>query len=474
MLNTERRWPMGGLAALLAFLGVMLVFQYHFNYSYEETLLFIEIIAVYCWIAGLLLYAKAFFDLYLFEPITIVSALYLGIFVIKPMVDLGSHDMYAHGIFVLPGGEKATLLFGLGYTVFYCSYYMRHRELCFRGRKLIRLRENTGEMDLRAIYIAWIAVYVLCIVCMLSQGMSLRYIFSFGREGERISDTDSTPLLFLSNFGITLIALWMMILVRSPKRWIKIATTLLCIVYLLMRNARWLMLVFLAAPVVYFYIRRRGVPRMVPALLLGTAALAVFAWMQVNRYVLHTGGAMQGWGEQGFGLAVLAAPLRTDLNTYKTFYSMVLRYPASYPYMLGRSFLYTVVMFIPRAIWHGKPDNPIRDMIYHSLNEQARRSGTAVANVGELYANFGVIGILCGMYLFGWIASAVKRDMLLPLLDEGREESDEARILYSLVFPLFFQWVARGNFNGNFYLMIFAYLPFLMNRILRALRKRQH
>ena len=60
MLNTERRWPIGGLAALLTFLGVMLVFQYHFNYSYEETLLFIEIIAVYCWIAGLLLYAKAF------------------------------------------------------------------------------------------------------------------------------------------------------------------------------------------------------------------------------------------------------------------------------------------------------------------------------------------------------------------------------------------------------------------------------
>ena len=471
MNETTYRWPTGSMAILYVVIGVILAFQYHFNYTYEETLLFIELLLLYFWIGLLLFYAKIYYDLYLFEPLTIISALYLGIFVLKPVVDLSNHDMIAHGINVLPGGEKATMLVGLGYTALFVAYYSPKKDLLFRGKMLFNWNDLCN-MDLRVIYIAWIVVFVLCIVCMLSQGMSIRYIFSFGWEGERTNDTESTPLLFLSNFGITLISLWMMIQVRSPKRWIRISTTLLCIIYLLMRNARWLMLVFLFAPVVFYFTKQRRSPKMLPSLALSIVALMIFAWMQVNRYTLHSGGAMQGWGERGFGLEILIAPLRTDFSTYKTFYSMVLRFPETYPYMLGSTFLYTFVMLIPRAFWHGKPDNPVREMIFRSLNQQARKSGTAVANVGELYANFGVVGIVCGMYLLGWIAAYVKKSILAPLMEsESEANNDELRIMYSLVFPLFFQWVARGNFNGNFYLMLFAYLPFLMNRIVAALRR---
>ena len=173
---------------------------------------------------------------------------------------------------------------------------------------------------------------------------------------------------------------------------------------------------------------------------------------------------MQGWGDQGFSLSILLAPLESDLNTYRTFYAMTQRFPSQYSYMLGKTFLYTFILFVPRAIWPGKPDNPVRDMIEHSLNKRARISGTAVANIGEFYANFGILGVAIGMYLLGWIASEMKR-RLLPISEYYMDETGNKRLMYAILFPLCFQWIARGNFSGNFYMTIFAVLPFVVSKI---------
>ena len=141
------------------------------------------------------------------------------------------------------------------------------------------------------------------------------------------------------------------------------------------------MLAFIVAPITLRYLKKGKQPRLLWVILIGVGGLAIFAWMQANRATLASGGAMQGWGADGFTLEKLLAPLESDLSTYRTFYSMVERFPAEYSYMLGQTFLYVLVLFIPRAIWAGKPDNPVRDMIEHSLNKRARASGTAVANI---------------------------------------------------------------------------------------------
>jgi hypothetical protein len=101
-------------------------------------------------------------------------------------------------------------------------------------------------------------------------------------------------------------------------------------------------------------------------------------------------------------------------------------------------------------------------MIQVSLNEQARVSGTAVANIGELYANYGLLGIVVGMYLFGWMLSFVKSHYLDAV------ESNRYTFLrfYAVLYPLLFQWIARGNFCGNFYLTLFALLPFIIGQLI--------
>lgn len=457
-MNQKRSYTDIQYIILFVIIGIILLFQYSSNFSFDETLLFIELILAYIWITALLIYAKLKFDLHVFEPISIIAAIYEGIFIFKPIIDLRNQSMIEHGISVISGGDKATLLFVLGFTIFYFSYYLNHRKITYRGRNIIKMQKNDFPLkkeQLLTLYISWIIVFILCIYCMITEGLSLQYIFSFGSEGTRSISDESSVLSFLSNLGITLVTLWLMILEYSDNKIFKLTITFLSIIYILMRNARWLMLVFIISPIVLYYIKRKKEPQIFKIVLIGFIGLTIFAWMQVNRAILASGNGIQGWGNQGFSLEVLLAPLESDLSTYRTFYSMVEKYPSQYPYMLGTTFFYALVLFIPRVIWVGKPDNPVRDMIENSLNIKARQSGTAVANIGEYYANFGLLGIMVFMYILGWVSSSLKKYVF------QREDLD-IYIMYSILYPLFFQWIARGNFSGNLYLTFFAVLPILL------------
>lgn len=448
------------LAGVYLVLGLLLLFQYSRAFGPEERSLFFALLLAYLWTMGLLVYAKLRFSLSLLEPLFMITALYEGIFVIKPMLDLRNGNMVEHGIPVMAGGAKATLLFAVGYTSMFWGYYTR-RKMRLPGERRQTEKARQRGPDAKMIpwlYGAWSVTFLLCIGCMLSQGLSARYIFSFGAEGIRSADEGNTALLFLSNFGITLVTFWLMILEYTPGRLGKLVTTALCTLYILMRNARWLMLVFLLAPVILYYRKRGREPRLLPMLLAAIGALAVFAWMQANRGTLAAGGAMGGWGAGGFTLEKLLAPLESDLSTYRTFYAMVLKYPLDYPYLLGNTFLYGLILFVPRALWKGKPDNPVRDMIEHALNRRARASGTAVANIGECYANFGPLGVAALMYVFGRGAAALKR----YCMEETERDGGILQILYAVSDPLLFQWVARGNFSGNVYITLFAWVPALL------------
>ncbi len=429
--------------------------------------LYIVLVIAYIWIAGLMLIAAMLYDLYMFEPFFIVGALYLAIFVFKPLIDLNSSDrLVAHGIDVTDGGIKATVIVVLSFTFFFIGYYIK-KDVSMKKffnespeeEKSLNLEEiNENNLSVNTLYISWFIVFAMCIFCMITQGVSLSYIFSFGTEGSFEESTDSA-LTFLSNFGITLVILTVMILYRSKNIPLKLFVLIFTVVYILMRNSRWIVLAFILSMAAYHYIKKKKSPNGLVVLVLGFLALTIFAWMQVNRNILATGGAMQGWGEGGFTLEKLVAPLESDLNTYKTFYSMVLRFPSAHEYMWGLTFAYTFLLFIPRAIWSGKPDNPVRDMIGNSLNQSAKTSGTAVASIGEMYANFGVLGCFSLMFVFGFILSRVKKLLFT--------KNDDTLFMYCIVFSILFQWVARGNFSGNFYMTFFAVLPFILNPLIR-------
>lgn len=467
---SETKTGFGIASAFFSYIvvGLILLLQYRLSFSMKETELFVVLMTAYIWMGALLVYAKFRFNLNIFEPITFVSALYLAIFVLKPIADLSGSGLYAHGKNVLDGGVKATLIMLLSYTALYISYYGKQYNFKWTSSKNGRCVGNYTDTHSRPVvlnntvflYVVWCVSFIFCIICMLSQGVTIRYLFSFGNQGEKVVDESNTALLFLSNFGITLITAWLLIIIKSRRKLIKLLLTVLTIEYLLMRNGRWLILVMILAPVTYYYLHKRKKPNMIVVAGGAVIMLMIFAWMQVNRATLAAGGAMQGWGDEGLTLEILLSPLESDLGTYKTFYAMVMNYPSLHEYMLGTTFLYTVVMFVPRAIWQGKPDNPVRDMIQNSLGMSARESGTAVANIGEMYANFGIVGCVVLMVILGKAMLFMKKSLMV--------QSDDRLIMYALLYPLQFQWIARGNFSGNFYMTIFALLPFIIEKMFKV------
>ena len=452
-----------GAILIYMFFGIFFIFQAQSTYGQEEMALFVVLLGAYIWIAGLLVIAKVKHDLYIFEPLFFVAIVYLCIFVYKPLIDLKTNSFYEHGVYVRDGGIKATIIIVLSFTVFYVSYYSRHTKLVLGKHRSRYLPNNEEEKSyskfttnqIIMLYMAWAVVFALCLICMFSQGMNLRYIFSLGSTGQRVNE-GNTALLFLSNFAITSISLWLLIMIHSRNLPAKIIITVLEALYLLTRNGRWLILVIVLAPVVHYYIKRKRSPRASFVVIGGLILLVIFAWMQANRYGIRTGSGYSGWGSRGFSLAVLMSPFESDFNTYRLFYSMVIRLPSLYPYMMGSTFIYIFLLFIPRAIWSGKPDNPVRDLIEHSLNISARQAGTATCNVGELYGNFGIIGCIVGMYILGWVTSKVKEMCF--------SDDDNTLVMYSIIYPLLFQWIARGMFSSNFFTTVFAILPFLFLR----------
>lgn len=444
------------LIAFAIIFGVYLGFKNRSNYTSEEWTLFIALMTSYCVTVGLMIMAKVRHALYLFEPFTIVGVLYIAIFVYRPIIDLFNSEVATRGVNVLSGGFKTTIIFTVGFIALYVGYYSKH---------LINVDQTEEEIDVYEgkaantdiALIGWIVSYVFCLISLVSQGLSLSYIFSLASSGEKVFDGNGSALLFLSNFAITMVAYWMIIVVRPGKKNLKLIITILSIVYVIMRNARWLLLIGVLAPITYYYVRRRKSPKGIYIIIVGVLTLSVFAWMQVNRASLIAGRQMVGWGEGGFIIEKLLSPFDSDLTTYKVIYGMVREYPSHSSYLFGRSFLYVFYMFIPRVLWPSKPGNPINEIVENSLNFQARTAGATFANIGEFYANFGVLGVIILMFIFGRLIASLKKYYLQP--------TQERLIIYSIMYPLLFQWVARGNFTGNFYLTIFAILPFVLGRI---------
>ena len=449
---------MGRYLAVFLSAGAVLASRFSIRFTQEQVRLYIALMMAYAWIGILLLYARMYYDLYVFEPLSFVSAIYISVFIVKPLIDLRAGHMIEHSVDVSGGGLKATLILILGYTALYIGYYLNYDASGRHDLSQLPDVESGEEYDPFSLYIVWGITFGLCLLCMFSQGLSLRYIFSLGKTGEVTVSESNTALLFLSNFVVTMYTVWMLILFRTPGWAGKLLISILTAVYLIMRNSRWLILAFILGPVTYLYVKNRKRPRGIYLLQIAIVGILLFAWMQANRAVLASGGAVQGWGKGGLTLEKLAAPFESNLNTYRAFFAMVNRYPSRYPYLLGASYYYVFIMFVPRVLWKGKPDNPCRKIIEHALNGQARRSGTAVSTIGESYVNFGVAGCILIMFLIGRLLAFLKTFIL------SAKEDD--LILYSVMFPLLFQWIARGNFSGNFFMTVFAVLPFVGKKYL--------
>lgn len=78
-------------------------------------------------------------------------------------------------------------------------------------------------------------------------------------------------------------------------------------------------------------------------------------------------------------------------------------------FWLGNSFLGFVIAPIPHVLWPDKPDVRIAPYVAQQLFDFGSRGGVPPGAVGELYLNFGWIGIFAGMMLLGVFLARIWR-----------------------------------------------------------------
>ncbi len=84
--------------------------------------------------------------------------------------------------------------------------------------------------------------------------------------------------------------------------------------------------------------------------------------------------------------------------------------PGNVPYLRGETYYPVLFKLVPRFVWEGKP-REVQDLgqRYGFLHEGNEINGFKIHHVGEMYANFGALGVLLGMPLLGALYRAVYR-----------------------------------------------------------------
>lgn len=137
--------------------------------------------------------------------------------------------------------------------------------------------------------------------------------------------------------------------------------------------------------------------------------------------------------------------------------------PGTINYQAGSTFTYLFIAPIPRSIWPGKPQ-ALGAFLEDYLGVQAetrRGGGMATGLVGEIIVNFGLLGIVPIMLIFGvllrWIENSVS-----PLATQSPSAIALQQIFaISLVYSLYGYNLARGGVDLIFSLAAFLIICWL-------------
>jgi hypothetical protein len=123
--------------------------------------------------------------------------------------------------------------------------------------------------------------------------------------------------------------------------------------------------------------------------------------------------------------------------------------PDEMPYLKGASLIETATIWIPRACWAGKPRGlgwDLNDIYYGTI-----RGGNSVPTwPGELYWDFGVIGVIAGMFVMGVVCARLARLNRPYVVGRGFPVT---RTLYAVSYPIFLVWVWAGSSEAMWYLL---------------------
>ncbi|HEY0038102.1 MAG TPA: O-antigen polymerase [Longimicrobium sp.] len=176
------------------------------------------------------------------------------------------------------------------------------------------------------------------------------------------------------------------------------------VVYLSM-TFRYRLLIFIISAFILGYLRRGRRPSLL-LLAGGASVLFVLAgWLSLMRVYFGSYGQM---GTTELSLETILVSGLADTRIFDTFMAVTYAVPRFIDYVFLDPFLYVFILPIPRALWPAKPEPEwIRSVGPILGTPGAVSAGAAVPHFGEYYMAFGWPGVIVGMIVFGVLTRAL-------------------------------------------------------------------
>lgn len=390
----------------------------------------------------------------LFEPYTMVTLVYVLVYHVAPFFQFSAGNTARYGVDAMPQTVEAVGLVIVGHFFFTIAYGFVGRKNA-EGVLPSMYREPMDKRELAKIaYIIFAVCYALAVYYQIRRGFSLTYIMSGGLAGEQSGAVSESSLMFLSYFRYACVGAWAAAFAYGQNRAAKITAFVMLLAIVFFSGTRAAILVPILVPIVIHYIHKGKSPSLASLGIAVALLVLLFAVMQVVRGGVAAG---TGFDIDGSTLDDLFSPFYAEIDDFKVFYSILGVVPERHGFLYGSQMIfYSLVLLIPRAIWPGKPMPQVYDIVNATYGSQAVLDGVAYPNLGEYYAEFGVIGVIVCMFVLGLLCRYARN------LYVKRRGLSLSLVFYSLIYGALFQIIIRGYMPQNFTMMLFLLSPVVL------------
>lgn len=391
-----------------------------------------------------------------FSPYVIASILYFLIFILSPMTFIVTNETDCHGDKVMDGCIYGTIIAIISFF-FLTLGYVQNKDIPMREISSIMIY-NKSKLYL-VLVLFWIIGAVSCIIYINKTGVSLYYLLFGGSSVSLDNSTDGNNLKFLANFAYFMIFPSVVLFCFSKNKYIVIPLLLFTFFLFYARGTRIFIVIQLIS-LVMLYMRLNRKQIKIKYLILGLLGMmCIFSFMGSNRKNVKAGKKV----EYTLNVSDFVGMLSTNFDIYKPYYGLVANCPQKMDHTLGDGmFVESIQSLVPRIIWQDKrKETTMSKMIVKTTGYGPLSAGMSWPNVAEYYMEFGIVGVIVFSFLFGYIMSYSQRLYMSHRLNDI--------LLYSIIFPTFFQLIIRGYTPINFIMYICLLLPYVTLRKMNLL-----
>lgn len=407
-------------------------------------------------------YVKKGFDL--FEPINIVSAIYVCMYFITPLHDILSGTILWYGYDLFGYGIKASWYAFIGYIAFYFFYTSNIRvklKSQIKNDKAFSIKNNKespGIVNSNVI----VLILIMYFVCFLANiyyvthhfGNSWLYVLSLGILGSSNSVQKAGSIEFIGILSYSLPTVTMLYWEYGKSKSLKIFLFVPMFMLQVARGFRFLIFAIAFSFLSYYYLKKNTRPKIVNIIVFAIILLVPVFIMTMFRNTIRSGSGIEL-------SAINADSLETafddtfwyNFRIYKNYYGMVGVIPEKFGYVYFRQIVVgTAVMLIPRIIWPGKISSWGGETLEVLIGPHFARTGQAYPSLGEYYYALGIVGIIIMMGIHGAVLNRVQRKY-------SKSNDGLDIILYSMLLGCNLQYMIRGYMASNFWYIVFSLIP---------------